>query len=344
MSNADVLKRPVACDHGEAYTTPTMAKRSPKHSILLWADRGQEPLIRDAVRAGGLRVVGAGSDSAAAAADLAATFNCSRIDDLRQAVHDKDAVLLWIASQMSLDQATLKLIHESQRLVAVNQPQPGAIGRLPEVNEVLQTVHPIPLMRRSPGYRLARELLDDFGTVRCVTISFRNGPGESGLYSRLLDAMDTIVSLCGKPEIVDAALAAPGTEKPESLAGLHGHMTVNLRFSDDRCACIAISDRAGAWFRGVTVLGDGGCLRISDDGFEWRAPDGSVIDAHEEDEPFNAGTLCGLHVQRLIEQRDAGEAPPDSMMLFALCEAARLSCRTGEGEEPRKVMQMLRRP
>jgi predicted dehydrogenase len=327
-----------------SYTTPRMAKKTAKHPIIVWADPQQEGLIREAIDIGKLCVIGVGSDSTTTAAALADAFDCERVADLRQAVHRDEATLLWIAASISLDQTTLKLIHEAQRLVAVNQPQPGAIGRLATVSDALRTVHPIPLMRKSPGYRLAREFLDDFGTVRCVNVSFRSGPGEPALYSRLFDAMDVIASLCGQPEIVDAGLAVPREEKPESLAGLSGHMTVNLRFADDRCACVAISDRAGGWFRGVTVLGDGGCLRISDDGFEWRSAGGDLLDAHEEEEPFSAGALCGMHLLRMIEQRDVGEAPPDIVSLLALCEAARLSSRTGEGEDPRRVISMMSRP
>jgi predicted dehydrogenase len=326
-----------------------MAKRGTTGSIIIWADAssadrdGHLAMLRDAVKHGSIRVVGVGSETAAIAADLAAAFKCDRIDDLRQAAQRDDAQLLWITAPMSLDQTTLKLIHDSPRMTAVNQPQPGVMGRLPDLADVLRTVHLVPLMRRSPGYRAAMDVVDDFGVVRCVNVSFRSGPGEPALYSRLYDAMDLIVSLCGQPEIVDAGLAAPGGEKPETLASMHGHMTVNLRFSDDRCACIAVSDRAGAWFRGVTLLGENGSLRISDTDFQWRAADGRAMDAHDEVKPLSAGALCGLHIQRLLERRDDTEPPADMPLLLSLCEAARLSSRTGEGEEPRKVMQMLSR-
>ena len=40
---------------------------------------------------------------------------------------------------------------------------------------------------------------------------------------------------------------------------------------------------------------------------------------------------------------DAADPPPDTARLLALCEAARLSARTGGPETPEKVIEMLRR-
>jgi hypothetical protein len=156
--------------------------------------------------------------------------------------------------------------------------------------------------------------------------------------------MDAVDQLCGEAESIDAALATPMPDPPENLAGLCGHMTINMRFPGSRCACVAVSDSAGTWFRGVTVLGETGCLRISDDGFEWIAPDGELLDSHESEERTTPGLLIGMQIARVLEGRDANEPPPDHARLLSLCEAARLSARTGQGEAPRKLLRMLSRP
>lgn len=44
-----------------------------------------------------------------------------------------------------------------------------------------------------------------------------------------------------------------------------------------------------------------------------------------------------------LEGLDTTDAPPDNARLLALCESARLSCRTGQGETPGKVMEMMSR-
>jgi predicted dehydrogenase len=155
--------------------------------------------------------------------------------------------------------------------------------------------------------------------------------------------MDLVFTLCGVVETMDAALATPLARVPDLLAGLHGHLTLNMRFPGHYCACVAVSDRAGAWFRGVTVLGDGGCLRINDGGFDWLAPDGRLLDSHHEERNLTAGELIGEQIKRMLGGLDTNEVPPDNARLLALCEAARLSCRTGQGEAPRKMFEMMKR-
>jgi len=79
-------------------------------------------------------------------------------------------------------------------------------------------------------------------------------------------------------------------------------------------------------------------------GFAWYAPDGKLLDEHRETQSATPGLLIGEQLNRLIQQRDAQDPPPDHPHLIALCEAARLSCRTGEGETPTKVLEMMQRP
>ena len=62
--------------------------------------------------------------------------------------------------------------------------------------------------------------------------------------------------------------------------------------------------------RGVTVLGDAGCLRISDGGFEWSAADGRVIDHHREDEKQSPGELIGM-----LDISAAGAANPAGLAI-----------------------------
>ena len=168
--------------------------------------------------------------------------------------------------------------------------------------------------------------------------------GEGSLFARLFDAIDLLEVLCGDVEMMDAALAGPLSAPPDSLSGLHGHLTLNMRYSGNCCSCVALSNCAGSWFRGVTVLGEAGCLRIDDQGFEWVAPDGEIIDSDRQKKRATPGELIAVHTIRLLENLQTTEPPPVHAKLLAVCEATRLSCRTGQGEAPRKMLEMLSRP
>src|SRR5690606_28493519 len=102
------------------------------------------------------------------------------------------------------------------------------------------------------------------------------------------------------------------------------------RFSENRGACVAVSDSAGRWFRGVTILGDGGCLRIDDGSFEWIAPDGSQMDHHEAAIETDAVSIFAEQMRRRIERRDSSPPVVEMPIVLALCEATRLSARTGQ--------------
>ena len=117
-----------------------------------------------------------------------------------------------------------------------------------------------------------------------------------------------------------------------------------MRFKSNRCACAALSDSAGSWFRGVTVLGEGGCLRISDGGFDWINPAGKTIESHQAHSLHTPGELVGMQIARMFDAIDSTDAPPDNGDLLSLCEAARLSCLTGQNESPQRLMEMLSRP
>lgn len=312
------------------------------HQILAWADADQEALIRDVSLNPSVDVVAVGSDNADSSARLSTNLGLERIEDIRRASQHKQAKLLWIASPTYIEPALAKAIREHGWRCVSCQPFPASLTDLPESPEDAAVIRFTPPMRRSTGFRAAMDMIEDFGQARCVNVTMRSGQGQGGLFARLFDAVDVVESLCGVPEVIDAALVSQMPGVAENLADVHGHMTINMRFPENRCACVAVSDRAGTWFRGVTVLSDRGCLRISDDGFEWISETGEIVDSHDAGEPSTPGSLISNQIVRILEHLDDTDTPPDAMKLLAICEAARLSCRTGEGETPRKVMKMLR--
>ncbi len=201
------------------------------------------------------------------------------------------------------------------------------------------------------------EIRESFGTVRSVNIAFRGQRKHGSLYARLTDAVDTMEYLCGPAEQVDAAMSGPLGESPESLRALHGHLTINARFAENCCACIHVSDLGGTWARGVTILGDAGCVRLTDQVFGWWGLEGELVDSSELAE--DGGGVVGPElliveeINRRLGQPTGGESavigeggvklipPPNVMRTVAVCEAIRLSLRTGQSESPRKILELF---
>ena len=312
--------------------------------LIVWAQPGREALIRDAVRSGAFELVAIGSEDAHLAAEIAEPMSAQPLRELREALGRGDADLLWLAGAHAIDADQRRLIRHAALPVVSSEPLPGSITDLVADPHEAETAEVVGLMRHSPGYRAAAEALEQFGTPQCVNVAQTCRPHESSLYARLFDAMDLIQALCGPAQTVDAALVGETGEIPEALSALHGHLTANVRCADRRCASLALSDRGGRWFRSATILGEGGSLQLDDAGFEWFSPDGEAVDAHRERQMLGPGELVAWYLRRRGSRAEPAHAPVDHGALLALCEAARLSARTGAPEDPRKVVDRLRHP
>jgi hypothetical protein len=199
-----------------------------------------------------------------------------------------------------------------------------------------------PLFRRSGGYRAALDAMSDFGPPRCISIVFGCNTGETTLLARLFDAFDVIDAQASTIEQIDATLAVPRGAAPEHLADLRGSLTANVRFAGGTCAAIAVSDGACSWFRQLTLISDEGWMRIDDGSFTWMRRDGER-ETGGDGTLMTPGALIGAQIIRRMENLDAG-ASPETARLLAWCEAARVSCRTGQSEGPARLVALLGRP
>jgi len=311
--------------------------------LFVWGEPAQAEMVREAADEAELEIPAAGGPDPDASARFAEALGVERVDDLRAALQRDDIDLVWLAARDAIGNDDRAFIRERGLVTISSEPRPGAFAEMQHPDEAATTTF-APLMRVSPGMLAAMDVLDEFGERRCLNIAFRGAGVEGSLFARLFDAMDIASLLCGDCEQIDASIAARRSSVPESPRNLTGHLTLNMRFPDHVCACVSASDQAGRWSRGVTLLGEGGCLRIDDVSFEWIAPDGRTIDKHESGERLSPGKLVGRQVRRKLEQRDVASPGPDNARLLALCEATRLSCRTGQSETPGKMLEMLSRP
>ncbi len=208
----------------------------------------------------------------------------------------------------------------------------------------------LPLLFDSPILRGAAEAIEHFAPVRTVTISSRAPFYTGSLAARLFDAMHFLHALLALPESIDAAHAAPsapGAGPPatnRSLRSIRGDLTANLRVGLQRAASITVSDRAGRWFRGVTLLGENGCLRLDEHSFEHLDAEGNLIDSSsvppEILHPDPAVNAVAHALRRLLDPHRSPLAPIDHHAILAMCQAAVLSASTAQAEAPQTILRI----
>ncbi|MCZ6835933.1 MAG: hypothetical protein O7G85_09180 [Planctomycetota bacterium] len=319
----------------------------PRSRVIVWAHPDQEDLIREAIEVAQLELIAVASDRREGASVLSEAFGVERLGDLRDAIQHPDLDVLWLAAPLPIEAQERKLIRESGHPALSLEPRPGEIAALCKQPEDADTARFIPLLRRSEAFQNLQQMLQDAAPPHSLSLSFRGRPEHGTLFARLFDAMDLIDHLCGDVESVSASLAipefdahAPAPRVPDSLFNLHGHMSVNFNFAENRCASAVLSNVSDSWFRGVTMLSETGSLRLTDRECHWRgAPD--EMASFTDPEPITAGRLVGESIRRRLDNLDHDVHPPNFPRLLALCEAARLSCRTGQAESPSRMLAML---
>lgn len=314
--------------------------------LIVWAEPGQETLVREAIDRSGLTLAAVGSEEPSAAAGLSRSLAVEPAGNLRSAIQRTDVDLLWLATARPMDSSQRRLLRETGLPTASCQPIPATCQEVLADPAEARTARFVPLFRQSPGFSTACEALAEFGPPQTAALHLASGPGQGTLLARLFDALDLFRGLLGEALTMDAALAAAQGRVPETLGAMKGHMTLNTRFPGGGCGCALVSDAGGGWCRRLTLLGSGGRLQIEDRGFLWTSPDGRTIDSHRQ-EQLSPGELVGLQLRRLLGHPPTGEpTEPASAYptILAMCETALLSCRTGQTESPSKLREMLSRP
>lgn len=216
----------------------------------------------------------------------------------------------------------------------------------------------VPRLSASPAFADASELLGQLGAARSVSIAMRGASVMSPLGARLFDAMQTLQAWLGVPDAVDCSLITPSPSgalrlaQPDTLRMLRGDITASLRYASGlSAASVALSDRAGRWFSGATVVGDEGSIRVTETGIEQFDARGALVGGDVDAEGARSGAddpedlLVDAIVRALRRHMDphaARPAPTDTRMVLAMCEAALLSARTGQPESPEMVLRMAR--
>jgi hypothetical protein len=334
-------------------------------STLLWIDANQAAFAHAVAERAGLRVVGVavapgGAGEGPGAAELFP--DAAHSSDLRATIarlKPELAVLLTARSaeptagkrgpSPAMDGGVRALCDAHKvRLVSL-EPTPGSLDDLRRAEWPGTEI--VPLLARSRSYLDAVEAIEELGAVRTAAVTLLGGATAGSLGARLFDAMHLLHGLLGTPESIDAAhapvdarVAPPGATAP--LAEFVGDMTANLRFAGARAASVCLSSRGGQWFRGLTLLGEHGRMRLDERGFEIISPDGETRDASSARAPVDASVRPAVRavaeaIARTLDRHAPPLAPVPVREVLAMCEAATLSAQTGQAESPQTVLAMM---
>jgi predicted dehydrogenase len=319
-----------------------MTQGSVDIATIVWTDPARLPLVQDVLgRMKGVQLVAVGGPRKVNLTELAESYGAKAVDDFRAIVRQHAAKFLLLATSQGVTRADLQQARAAgMQVIAIEPPLMELAPLEPGLPEVLITA---PWFRLSRSWLSAAEPQQALGQIRGMHLTQLAPPEAGSLYARLYDALDTLVHFRGVPESIDAALTGPLTQPPDDLRALTGHLTAHLRFGSDASATLLVSDRAAAWHRRLIALGSEGQLTLEDSGYRLITREGKELDslAAHDAAPPDPAEMIAAQWQRHIDNPAALPAS-DALAVIACCQAALLSCRTGEHESPAKLLHMQR--
>lgn len=339
----------------------------PKARCVLWLNPEQVPTISRVLSVADIEVVGAGCADPSQTGMVASELGCEQIDDLRVALCNAKTDMILLADPGSFadhaidaDLDALKAAHARNVAVATLEPIPATSTGIGGTSfaDALSTgalnelVGMVPMTRHTPMIDELLTVLDTFAPMRSCSLTMGMPETMGTLGARLFDAMDLIRSLVGVPGVIEAGYISPRAGRGmhplpgQSLRHLHGEFSLNLRFSDGRCAAMLLSDQVGASTINMTMLSTEGHIVADMSGFKWMNPSGKIIDSHSIEPAKNDSGDCSekLLASQLVELCSGvhpQRSPIDYPSVLSMTHAALLSSRTGQGESPRAVEELL---
>lgn len=305
-------------------------------SVAIWCDGPRVELIRRVLgKLPELRIEAVGGPGRGPLADLADALGVKPTDDLRKMLIDFPSRYLLLATVEDVGPAELKAAREGGTMIVSLEP----LDRDQLGLEAYPNAMFAPALRASPGWISAAEPLEVLGRVRSIQVTSMGPRWAASLYARLHEAVEMLAHLLGSPLTVDACLSGGPTEPPDRLAAITGDLTAHLRFGT-AAAVLHASDHSPLWSRRVSIRADAGQLTFDDLSYSLVDASGKMVDGLAAAAgPVDPADLIARQWRRQIE----GGAPPipaDPVAVEACCEAALLSCRTGQLESTGTLMRM----
>lgn len=356
---------------------PTVSAKTPETPTLAWLEPNQRPLLEAVAAQARLQLIAAGCPSGSARAAAVRIEGAEEFTDLRSVLTSTEARALLLMTgagaepiaaageQSPLRDAELLRVCQSRGIAVLSlEPIPASTSFFTDAPapgpDSARALPMVPLLTHTKVFADALEAMESIGPPRTLNFSAWSGPGQGALGARLFDAAMVVHALLGAPESIDASIVtrvsvsgvrlAPG----ETIRELRGDMTGNFRFAGAKAASFSLSDRGGRWFRGLTIVGDAGRMRLDERGFESFTSDGASTDASSHprrrsapssprpDTDAGAVDAIAQAIARALDPRAPKVAPIDHAAVLATCEAAILSARTGQPESPDTILRMAR--
>lgn len=299
----------------------------------------QIELLRQTIVAGNFELAAVGCDNRSDAATLSEQLGVPASADLRHALESEHESidLLWLLAGQPLDEPIRDVIRRNRVRTITTEPRPQSLGDVATDPGLADLFTFVPQMAWSDGFMAARAMLEELGTVRCVSACFTGGPAEGSITARLYDALHAVTVFCGEAMGIHAST---GSAAHEGDAHAHLWMSVNVTFPAGQSAALTVRRGDGPWNRRLIVLGDNGLIEIDDRSCHWLEDDAP---ASASPAPTAVGELIARQIHRMAERHERPDPPIAASKLLALCEAAKLSCRTGQVETPGRMIEALAR-
>ena len=323
--------------------------------VSCWLRSDQVGLVKAIAEQSGLEIVEAASPDGRGVAE---SLDAESMPDLRSLLSSTSTGIVLITDQSGItpenDTSVLEsVIDAAERGVHVLslEPIPAAALHLssPAWRDAADTVRErisfVPLARRSSAYAGITELLSQFGEIEAIGVRVMCSHAAGSLGARLFGICELLVTLLGTPETIDAAHVSAGPT-PDTLRGLSGHMTANIRFPGGKCASIMASDSSPGWSRAITLIGPRGVIDASDHRVRWMSPEGQILDDAQMTDTKDPVTLeATLIADSIVASLTPGlrGQPIHMNATLAMAQAGLLSARTGHPESPSTILDILSR-
>lgn len=340
--------------------------------LAAWLDPGQEYLCRAVVAAAGCELVSVGCSDRGKSDVPAAHLGVPVASDLRALLISEPVshVLILGGTDLGTDssgQDVAALDAASSRGVHVltAEPIPAAALEMATAGWDQFELPPSRLIRVPSVLPMLRghfaDVFAEFGVARAGRIEILTSPQAGGLAgglsSGLWSAAELLLEWFGEPESVDAAYADP-VGKPglkllpgETLRGLRGTMTVNVRATSGRAVSIFVSDQAPIERAQISLIGASGMLLCESDALGEHAnwiPAGSAgqgVQSVHPAEHAEDGVVLPASTRWLVRALQAGLNDRPNVCrvetLLTITQAMLLSSRTAQAESPETIARMV---